>query len=133
MFRIEKTDFGFHITLSGTIRADEMIVLYEKIISELPETPQQEIKVYVDIRNLEILDDWARRFLVEGQAVCKRKGMVRSVVIYNDPEITKQIKQMAKHSRIDAFERYLDASTIKDFEQVGMAWLLEGKDPDKEN
>lgn len=57
--------------------------------------------------------------------------MERSVVILESTIITMQFKNIAKETGIYQWERYLDASKVPNFEEVGKKWLINGIDPDK--
>jgi hypothetical protein len=96
----------------------------------LPEQPQP-FGVFVDMRTLAPLDPDAQAIIRDGQRLYQQRGMTRSVVILNSPVVTMQFKRIAHQSGIYAWERYIDASTIADWEARGMAWILEAIDPDQ--
>jgi len=67
----------------------------------------------------------------EVQKHYKMKGMTRSVVILNTAITTMQFKRIAKETGIYEWERYLDASKIDDWENIGIKWLTDQIDPDQ--
>ena len=67
--------------------------------------------------------------MAKGQEMYRKAGMERSVVVLADAITSMQFKRLAKQSGIDAWERYIDASTTSNFKEVGMDWLLNKKEP----
>ncbi|HPH95273.1 MAG TPA: hypothetical protein PKW33_10820 [Anaerolineaceae bacterium] len=131
MYKIEKASYGFHLIFSGMINAEEMQAWVRDAKKALSGPLPKQFGVFVDMRDLKPLDDATTQHMVEGQKEFKIKGMVRSVVILHNAVVTMQFKRLAKASGIYEWERYLDASTTPDFEKVGIAWLVQGIDPDK--
>lgn len=130
MYSITKMDYGYKLVFGNSITKEEM----EKWVSEsetaLANAPA-EFGVFVDMRTLKPLLPEVQEIMINGQAKYKKAGMVRSVVILNNPTVTLQFKRLAKESGIYEWERYIDASTITDWEVKGVAWVKDAKDPDK--
>ncbi len=59
--------------------------------------------------------------------------MVRSVVIVDSALTKMQFQRIAKQTGIHAWERYIDASSITDWEKVGIDWINKGIDPDNQD
>ena len=57
--------------------------------------------------------------------------MVRSAVILSSPVIAAQFRRIGGETGIGQWERYIDASTEPDWEEVGMNWLLHAIEPDE--
>jgi hypothetical protein len=87
--------------------------------------------IFVDMRALKPLSSEAQNLMVGGQQLYKKAGMERSVVILNSVALTLQFKRLAKDSGIYQWERYLDASSKANWEQLGIDWITKGTDPDK--
>jgi len=68
--------------------------------------------------------------MYEGQKLYKRRGMLRSVVILSSPVIAAQFRRIAWETGIGQWERYIDSSSVPDWEEVGMDWLLKEVDPE---
>lgn len=51
--------------------------------------------------------------------------------IVNTSIVKMQFKRIAQETGIYQWERYIDSSTIKDWEEVGIDWLTKSIDPDK--
>ncbi|OEU57610.1 MAG: hypothetical protein BA871_10695 [Desulfuromonadales bacterium C00003096] len=67
----------------------------------------------------------------DGQKLYKEKGMVRSVVILDNVITKMQFRRIGKETGIYEWERYIDASSVADWEKIGIDWLSKGIDPDK--
>ena len=130
MYNIEKKEYGFKLTFGDFIKAEEMkqwVDTSKKVLLGAPSG----FGVFVDMRTLKPLPSDAQKPMEEGQKLYKQKGMTRSVVILNSATTTSQFQRLAKESGIYAWERYIDASKKSDWENVGIDWLKNGKDPDK--
>ncbi len=128
MYTIEKTEYGYHLTFGGYIMQDEMREWVEESQQVLA-TQKGSFSVFVDLRTLEPISVDAQVQMQKGQRLYKQKGMVRSVVILDNLTLTRQFQRIARHTGIQARERYIDASAEPDWEKVGMDWILEGKEP----
>jgi hypothetical protein len=129
MYAIEKTLWGYKLTFGDFIQNDEMTKWVDESKTALEGAPA-EFGVFVDMRSLKPLPEDAKETMTRGQKLYKEKGMVRSVVILDNPVTTMQFKRIAKESGIDQWERYIDASSHPDWEAKGVAWVKEGTDPD---
>jgi len=130
MFKIDKRHFGYRLTFGGYIDAVEMKKWHDESQKELM-SQTGDFGVFVDMRTLKPLPQDSQEHMQAGQKLYKQKGMVRSAVILNEPITTMQFKRIAKETGIYNWERYLDASKEKNWEQKGLAWIEKGIDPDK--
>ena len=131
MYRIEKRDFGIKLTFGGVMSDRELITWLEEsrpILAGMLEG----FCVFVDMRTLGPLDKDGQKVMQLGQRTYKDHGMLRSVVILNNPVTTMQFKRIAMESGIYDWERYIDASRVPDWEQVGMDWLTRQIDPEQQ-
>lgn len=126
MYKIEKTGYGAKLTFSGLIKADEMEKWRDEFKAVLPAKG-----VFVDMRDLKPLPKESQSIMEDGQKLGKKKGMQRSVVILNSSLIKMQFTRIGKETGIYEWERYIDASSVPNWEQVGIDWLVDGVDPDK--
>lgn len=130
MYKIEKQDYGFRLTFGGSTGAEEIsrwLLESREILADQDE----EFFVFVDMRTLIPLDRDSQVHIHEGQQLYRRKGMLRSVVILSSPVVATQFRRIGGETGIGKWERYIDASNISDWEEVGMNWLLHAIDPDK--
>lgn len=130
MYKIEKREYGLHLTFGDFVSATEMRRWLQESFEFLPEQPHS-FSVFVDMRTLAPLDPDVQAIIRDGQRLYKQRGMVRSVVILNSPVVTMQFKRIAHQSGIYEWERYIDASSTSDWDKQGMAWILDAVDPDK--
>lgn len=131
MYEIEKKGYGYKLTFSGSIDADEMSTWVKESKEQLSSAPT-EFGVFVDMRTLQPLDTEAQASMEEGQKLYKATGMVRSVVVVASAIVRLQFARIARETGIYEWERYIDASSVPDWENVGIAWITEGVDPDDE-
>lgn len=130
MYKIEKKNYGYHLTFDGFIKAEEMKLWLEESKAVLSKSSGG-FGVFVDMRGLKPLPADSQTHMQEGQQIYKNSGMVRSVVILDNPLATMQFKRIAKSSGIYEWERYIDASSVINWENRGIDWLTKGSDPDK--
>jgi hypothetical protein len=122
MYKIEKSDLGFHLTFGGTMTKGELEKWYEE--SEQTLIGQRSpFGVIIDMRTLEPLPAEAQEIMVRGQAMYRSHGMQRSCVILDDAITTIQFMRLAKQSGIRKQERYIDASAHKDWLARARNWV----------
>jgi len=130
MYKIERNDSGFKLTFDGSLKKEELEQWYKESENAL-KTTKGPFGVIIDMRNLAALRPDAQAVMVKGQGLYRSKGMQRSAVILNDPVVTFQFMRLAKESGIDAYERYLDASSDSQWQKHAEGWVRSGIDPDK--
>ncbi len=129
MYQIERKDYGYYLTFGDLIKADEMNQWVKESKQEMLSAPPQ-FGVFVDMRTLAPLPEDAQMAMQEGQKLYKAKGMTRSVVIVNSKITKMQFMRIAKETGIYEWERYIDATAVPNWEEVGVAWLTNAADPD---
>ncbi|NOT09484.1 MAG: hypothetical protein HOP28_14935, partial [Gemmatimonadales bacterium] len=117
------------LTLSGFITVEEMRRWGQEIVQALSSLPDT-FGIFVDLRTLAPLPPEAQAAMKQGQMFAKRRGMVRSVAIVENAITKLQFARIARETGIYAWERYVDASRDWDWEQRGLDWIIEGRDPD---
>ena len=95
-------------------------------LSELPKM----FGVFVDMRGLVPLASDALGALRQGQLYARHLGMQRSVVIVDSAAVAEQFERVARETRIYAYERYINALTEPNWEQMGLDWIVDAIDPD---
>lgn len=129
MHTIEKKGYGYKLTFQGVIPAEEMTKWVEEARSALSRQ-NGAFGVFVDMRELSPLTPEVKMIMESGQKLFKEKGMERSVVILANAVVSLQFKDIAKKSGIYAWERYIDASSNLNWEQIGEDWIKNSIDPD---
>ncbi len=128
MHKIDKMPYGYKLTFDGFIKADEMKQWVEESKRALATSPAK-FGVLIDMRGLKPLPADSQPLMEEGQKAYKMAGMQRSCVILASAIQTMQFKRIARETGIDAFERYIDASSESDWEKKGIAWAKDGVEP----
>ena len=128
MYQIEKTDYGYHLTFTGRILEFEMADWVEES-REILTKQKGKFSVFIDMRQLDPIATESQVYMQKGQRLYKQKGLERSVVIIENPTLTLQFKRIAKQTGILLLERYIDASLVKDWEEVAMDWIKNGVEP----
>jgi hypothetical protein len=128
MYSIEKRSSGFVLTFGGFIALPEMQQWLHESEHHLADA-KPPFGVIVDMRKLAPLMPDAQATMIAGQKLYKQSGMQRSAVVLDNTVVTAQFRRLAKESGIDAFERYLDASSEPDWRQAAVNWVKLGIDP----
>lgn len=128
MHQINKTPYGYKLVFDGFIKADEMKQWVDESKSALRTSPPK-FGVLIDMRGLKPLPADSQPLMEEGQKAFKMAGMERSCVILSSAIQTMQFKRIARETGIDAFERYIDASSEANWEKKGIDWLKSGVEP----
>lgn len=125
MYKIEKKPYGFKLTFSDMIDADEMTKWVKESKAALANVSGS-FGVLVDMKSLKPLSPDAQAPMQEGQKLYKQKGMERSAVLLENVMIKMQFTRIAKETGIYEWERYVVGS-----EQTALDWIEKGVDPDK--
>ena len=132
MYKIEIKDYGFKFTFAGFIKEFEMQEYFDKAEKTLADSGLTEYCVMVDNRDLKPLPPESKAIIDKAQRMFKQGGLIRSVLLLNNPVTTLQFKRIAKETGVYEYERFIDASQTDNYEEVGRAWLTDAIDPDKE-
>lgn len=129
MYVIEKKAFGYQLLFGGRVSGSQMRAWLAESIEALATAPPS-FGVFVDMRTLRPLGDEARVLLLRGQRLYSKAGMQRSVVILDTADHGVHWQRIAQQSGIWPNERYIDASTNADWNADGLAWIIDGIEPD---
>ena len=129
MYSIEKKKFGYRLTFGEVINAAEMKAWLDESKVVL-QTSSDSFGVFVDMRTLVPLRRDAQPYMQEGQKLYRRCGMARSVVILDNAATTMQFRRIARETGIYEWERYIDASEVENWEEMGLAWRVDEKEPE---
>ncbi|MGD8922755.1 MAG: hypothetical protein PVH24_05855 [Candidatus Zixiibacteriota bacterium] len=110
---------------------DEMTEWLEESSDTLKRIPPG-FGVFVDMRQLELISPDVQAAFEKGQRLYRSEGMSRSVVIVKNTTLAIQFKRIALKSDIYDWERYIDCTTVTNWEKVGLDWVSKGIDPDAE-
>jgi hypothetical protein len=130
MYTLEKAPYGFKITIGGwATHAEATRILDESRVAL--NSCDRPFGVLVDIRTLKPLADDVQEVVDETQRLFRQNGLRRSAVILASAVMTLQFMRIASETGVYAHERYIDASKHTDWEQVALAWIDNGMDPDR--
>lgn len=132
MYKIEKTDWGFELKFGGNMSAEEVSQWYDDWAEAL-KGRLGPFSVFVDMRTLIPLSKEAMVPLGDGQLLARQSGMIRSVVIVQNPATASQFRRIAGDTGINQWERYIDATSVENWKEQGMDWILQGLEPVPEN
>lgn len=128
MYRIEKKSSGYILTFSGMIKANEMQQWFDESRLKLSNETSNSFGVIIDMKNLQPLDAETSNIMKSGQKLYREKGMLRSAVILNSPQVCGQFKAIASMSGILSTERYIDASNEANPIDKAVKWVKDGVD-----
>lgn len=131
MNSVERTNYGYKVTLAGFVIAAEMHSWLENIHQLLKEHGDEPFGVIIDIRKLRILSSEARQAMIAGKEVFDLKNLKRVALVVDGLVTTLRYRQIAREIGDYCCERFLDASRTKNWEQVALAWVQDGIDPDR--
>jgi len=130
VYKIETKPYGYKLTFAGHIDVQEMTKWAEESKRVLSKKVGK-FGVLIDMTTLSPISSERQEVLVSGQQLYKQKGMERSAVALNSLVVTLQFKRLARESGIYAWERYIDAGKLTNWERVAEDWIAKGTDPDK--
>ncbi len=105
--------------------------MWRKKIKEAVTQLNDEFHVLVDLRKCVLLPPECKPIIEDVESFCKANGMQRSVLILATDIAVMQTKIVAKKTGIYEWERYINASTNPDWEEIAMNWLIKEIDPYK--
>jgi len=128
MYKIEKRPSGYLLTFQGFISEAEMLAWSKEAKSHLA-SQVGPFGVVVDMRKLSPLPPESQKIMVDTQGLFKQKGMQRSAVVLDNSLVAAQFRRLAKDSGIDAWERYIDASSNPNWSELAVSWVKDGREP----
>lgn len=130
MYNIEVTDYGMKHTFCGVLDARELRQWYEES-KQLVSSLGRQFNMILDMREAKPLGNQAEEIFYEGTKLIGKHGLKRGAVIMENPEVTRQMRLIAKYANVQHKERYIDAVTTRNWEKLSEDWVLEGIDPDR--
>lgn len=129
MLRFEVTDYGVHFELGGKVTLEEIQEFSDRFHQFL-ETTKGGFCVMADFKGVELISSAGKEIISVCQKNARESGMLRSVVIVKDTVTKYQFKTLARQTGIYIWERYIDASKHKNWEELALGWLKDAFDPD---
>lgn len=127
MYKIEVTDFGFKLTLSGHLPKEEAQAYKDEMIEIMPILPEK-FGILVDMRELKPLGPESQAIITSSQEIVAHR-LTRSVTVVNSTILFMQFRRLSKESHVIDTKRFIDASKTADWEQVARNWIVDAVDP----
>lgn len=130
MYNIEVTEYGMKHTFCGVLDNHELQRWYEESMQLISSFGKQ-FNMVMDMRDLKPLGRQAEEVFYEATALIGQHGFKRGAVIIENPEVIRQMRQIAKRANVQHKERYIDATTTRNWEKLSQDWVVAGIDPDR--
>lgn len=129
---LKNSEYGFLIKFRGIVDNSDVEKIFDDVMIELKEK-KSNYGVIVDMREMITFPLSAQHIFKDMQSILRNMGMKRSIIVLNDTITAMQFRNIGKSNGSYEWERYLDSSRYRNWHEISMLWLTEGKDPDKLN
>ena len=129
MYQIQETPYGLHVVFNGFLQKDEMSGWATEVRS-MVNGRKGEFGALVDLRGAKAFPQDAQEVLFEAIEDLRNRGLHRQAVVVASPILKIQATRMAKHLGMHDIVRFLDASTLDNWEELGVDWAARGVDPE---
>lgn len=132
MYTMERTTYGLFIKVRDSLSKAEA----EQWVKDLKAATTEingEFGAFADLREVLLLSPESKDAVQAGEMYAREHGLVRSVIILSNEVTALQMKGIARCSGVYEWERYIDASTVDNWREVGENWVIHGIDPDKKS
>ena len=133
MYKIEETDYGFKIHISGNLSSTETHSWINEFEEMIKTRNSATFHILLDLREIKDFDSETLNGIEKGLRVFKQRGMERSVLVLDSTFTYLKFKKNYNKSKTTKDQRYLDASTNSYWEQAAGSWLSKGIDPSKKS
>jgi hypothetical protein len=125
---LEQTDFGVKVVVQGTLDEAEVSVLKAEFAIMVAEQSGP-FSLLVDATELVPPKESSLTLLQDCEELALSGGMQRMAIILKSPVLKAQVKQVGHHSGTVNVTQYVDALRTPNFEQVALAWVVDGVEP----
>lgn len=132
MYSIENTDYGFKVTASGIVSAHE-VARYLKDVTVAARAQKRGFCIMFDAKELGPLERGGQKYLLRSHEVFLDCGVCRVSSVVGSPVARSQFVQLSFQSGLKEKVRHFDMSSVSDWEQQAMDWIIKGIDPDRKN
>jgi len=131
MYKVETTEYGIKLAVSGVISLDEanewLLEYREKLVEVI--TRNEPFGHMVDLRGFEPTSPEVQEVTKVCMSEFVRGGGQRSAVILDNAIASMQIRRLALETGIYKLERYIDAKKYPNAEDRAYAWIVGGVNP----
>ena len=128
MYKIERTEYGFHITLSGLFDETEAIAYVKELSRLITEGPIPQGSI-IDIREVIPPSPQVLEIFNQGFQLAKEIGLKRLAAIVKSPVIKNQALQLAFLTETDEIVRVFNVTKTEDWENFSYEWAAHGIEP----
>lgn len=129
MYQIQETPYGLHVIFDGFLQKPEMESWRDDVLRAI-NGRRGEFGALADLRAAKAFPADAQQVLFEAIQKLRELGLGRQAVVVTSPITKIQATRMAKHLGMYEVVRFLDASSLENWEELGVAWVAKGIDPD---
>lgn len=129
MYQIEETPYGMHVVFEGFLQKDEMEG-WTRDVDPVANGRKDEFAAFVDLRGAKAFPKDAREVLFEKLIDLTQRGLGRQAIVITNPITKIQATRMAKEAGMHELVRFIDASSVDDWEGQALEWIQKGIDPD---
>jgi hypothetical protein len=129
MYQIQETSYGLHVVFNGFLQKDEMMAWATEVMP-IVNGRRGEFGALVDLRGAKAFPQAAQEVLFDAIKNLRSRGLNRQSVVVASPILKIQATRMAKELGMYEVVRFLDASALENWEEVGVDWAARGIDPD---
>lgn len=128
LHKFEITSFGYRLTLGGKVTLPEATQLKTEL-ADLLAIIRKPYGVIADVRTVIPFSPEVKTLIRECEQMSKEAGLQRRAVIFQSPVVAGQATQLSFQSKTDDIERRIDASLTDNWEELALAWIVDGVEP----
>lgn len=128
MYKIVRTDYGLHITMSGQY-AKEEIQRYVAEKEAILNTFTEPYSLLVDLRSAIPPEDADEGLLAQSQRRMKGGHLLRMAIIVMSPVLEAQAKQIVFTSGLEDRTRVINANRVRTWDTAALDWIIKGVEP----
>ena len=126
MVDLERTPYGYRMTMSGQVSEEDMRAFLPKLRAMVQ--GEHPFGLLVDARAQRVQTPEVSALVQECMAWMGAHGRQRSAVVLDSAMVQLQSSRRAREHGLDQ-ERILNAAQVPDWEAKALAWLTEGREP----
>lgn len=130
MIDIERTSYGFRLTLAGKVTIEQATQMKVEVAA-LVATFKPPFGIVADTREVIPLAPAVKNLFLEAELIAKEAGLDRSAVVIQSPVVKSQAEQLSFLSQINSTQRIINAFTTVNWEEVALAWVVDGIEPSR--
>lgn len=129
MYKIEKTDYGLHLVISGLLSVDEI----EKFVDDIRDftiKAEGPFSMLCDVRKIVTPPEEIMALFMKSQLIVKEK-LLRMAMVVSSPVVFGLAKQLSFQSGLNDVTQFISSLKTDDWEKACFDWILEGIKPEQ--